>query len=94
MISLNTSMQRLSDAVATASSGYTGVPGTEFEVAVGGVSNPNITNNFGVQPDPANPGARGTDYAYAINQLNTQWIAFWAAAEAFIEQLDNGTGTP
>jgi len=94
IISLNTTMMRLKDAVATASSGYSGTPGTEFEAPVGGISNPTTSNNFGVQPDPENIGARGTDYSYAINQLAVQWEAFWAAAEPYVEQLDNGTGTP
>jgi len=88
LISLQSTMERLKDAVATASSGYTGVPGTEFEgMAFGGPG----ANNFGVSPDPENPGLRGTEYAYAVNSLSEQWIAFWALAQPFIEQLDNGT---
>ena len=89
LISLQTTMQRLKDAVATASSGYTGIPGTQFEgVSFGG---PTPGNNFGIQPDPENPGVKGTDYEYALNQLTAQWDTFWTAASPFIEQLDNGT---
>lgn len=88
LLSLNTTMERLKDAVATASSGYTGVAGTEFEgVAYGGPT----TNNFGVQPDPNEAGKNGTDYSYAVNQLTAQWATFWAAAQPYVEQLDNGT---
>ena len=31
LIQINTSMERLKDAIATASAGYTGVAGTQFE---------------------------------------------------------------
>ena len=91
LISLHTTLERLKDAVATASSGYTGTPGTEFEAAPGFAGPPGGGNNFGVSPDPAEPGKAGTDYAYAVNQLTTQWATFWAAAQPYIEQLDNGT---
>jgi hypothetical protein len=95
LLSLNASMERLADAIATASSGYTGVAGTEFEAAV---LTPNAVptgifsqqNNFGVQPRVDTPGAAGTDYAYAVNTLNEAWRTFWTAAEASINQLDNG----
>jgi hypothetical protein len=91
LLSLNTTLERLKDAVATASSGYEGTPGTEFE-AVSGVPGPTSGgNNFGVQPDPAEAGKQGTDYAYALNQLTAQWATFWTAAQPYIEQLDNGT---
>jgi hypothetical protein len=93
LISLNSTMERLKDAVATASSGYAGVPGTEFEAPVGGLGNPTTGNNFGVQPDPANLGARGTDYSYAVNALTEQWTAFWTLAEPYVEQLDNGSSS-
>jgi hypothetical protein len=83
LISTNTSMHRLQEAIATASSGYTGTPGTEFE-GPGGL--------FGVvaDPDPEAAGAKGTDYAYAVNQLAAQWATFWDAALPYIEQIDNG----
>jgi hypothetical protein len=92
LIGINTNMARLKDAIATASSGYTGTPGTEFEAPQQGgmVGSFPATNLFGVQPDPAEPGRNGTDYAYAVNSLEAAWAAFWTAAEPFIEQLDNG----
>lgn len=78
--SLSEAIARLNSAVATASSGYSGTPGTEFEDGT----------NFGVAADPAEPGKAGSDYAYAIGQLNTAWQTFWTAAKPSIEQLDNG----
>jgi hypothetical protein len=81
LISNNANMRRLQEAIATASSGYTGVPGTEFEGA---------STLFGVAADPATPGAKGTDYSYAVNQLAAVWATFWDAAVPYIEQLDNG----
>lgn len=77
-------MARLNEAVATAASGYDGVPGTEYEDGT----------NFGVAADPTTPGAKGSDYAYAIGQLHTAWTTFWAAAEASISALDNGVRNP
>jgi hypothetical protein len=91
LLSLNTTMERLKDAVATASSGYTGTPGTEFEAASNAPGPVPGGNNFGVQPDPAEAGKNGTDYSYAINQLTAQWATFWQAAQPYVEQLDNGT---
>jgi hypothetical protein len=93
LIGLNTTLLRLKEAVATASSGYDGVPGTQFEAPAGSMTPTTSPNNFGVQPDPDEPGARGTDYAYAVNALTEQWQTFWTAAAPYIEQLDNGTGT-
>jgi hypothetical protein len=89
LLGLNTTMARLKEAIATASSGYVGTPGTEFEMPVMG-DNMGVQNNFGVQPDPETPGKQGTDYAYAVNVLAEAWAAFWTAAEASIQQLDNG----
>jgi len=88
LIAMHSTMQRLNDAIATASAGYEGEPGTQFEIpsAIGGAP-PTL---FGVQPS-ATPGEQGTDYRYAMDALATQWATFWAAAEPFIEQLDNGT---
>ena len=86
MISLQSAMERLSDAIATASSAYEGVPGTEFEVAASGEP----FNLFGVQPSDT-PGEQGAAYSYALLQLYQQWQTFWAAAQPYIEQLDNGT---
>jgi hypothetical protein len=79
---LNDALLRLQEAVATASSGYDGVPGTEYET----------DSNFGVQPGDT-PGAKGTDYAYAVNSLTTAWATFWTAALPSIQQLDNGVRT-
>jgi len=52
---------------------------------------PTVPNLFGVVADSANPGAKGTDYSYAMNQLNAAWQTFWTAAAPYVEQLDNGT---
>lgn len=90
-VSLNTSILRLKEAIATASSGYEGTPGTEYEAAAAGNMRPSPTNNFGVQPDPDNPGAQGQAYAYAVGQLAVVWNQFWADAEPYLAQLDNGT---
>lgn len=81
---VNEAIRRLQEAVATAASGYDGVPGTEYET----------DSNFGVQPDATTPGAKGSDYAYAIGQLATAWATFWTAALPSIEQLDNGVRKP
>jgi len=94
LIATHTQIGRLRDAIATASSGYAGVPGTQFELPAGNAAMPAGvavgTNLFGVVPDPAEPGRNGTDYAYAVNSLEAAWQTFWTAAEAYIEQLDNG----
>jgi hypothetical protein len=87
---LNTTVLRLNEAVATASAGFTGTPGTEFEAASGGMGMPYQQNNFGVQPDSATPGANGAAYADAVTGLAAQWEAFWALAAPFIKTLDNG----
>ena len=89
IIAANTAMQRLNEAVATASSAFTGTAGTQFEV--GNTDPANVVPNlFGVQADPANPGKSGNDYSYAIGQLSTVWQTFWTAAQPYLEQLDNG----
>lgn len=89
LTSLNSTIPRLQEAIATASSGYEGTPGTQFETFTG--SNTAPPNNFQVQADPATPGKKGTDYAYAVDVLAQAWAAFWTAAGPAIEQLDNGT---
>jgi hypothetical protein len=86
---LNTTVLRLNEAVATASDGFTGTPGTEFEAASTGLM---VTNNFGVQADATSPGANGAAYAEAVTQLAAQWATFWALAAPFIKTLDNGQG--
>jgi len=94
LIATHTQIGRLRDAIATASSGYEGTPGTQFELPTGSTATPQAVpvgaNLFGVVPDPAEPGRNGTDYAYAVNSLEAAWQTFWSAAEPFIEQLDNG----
>jgi hypothetical protein len=87
--SLNTTIARLKDAIATASSGYTGIPGTQFETPTNG-ANMIAGNNFGVQGEPDVPGKAGTDYAYAVGTLAQAWENFWITASPAIDQLDNG----
>lgn len=70
---------RLSAAVSTAAAGYGGTPGTEYETGT----------NFGVAPS-STPGAKGSDFAFAMQTLANQWTTFRAAALGAIEQLDNG----
>jgi hypothetical protein len=82
--SVNEAILRLQEAVATAASGFDGVAGTEYE---------GTSTNFGVVPDPAVPGAKGGDYAFAIDSMANAWRTFWTAALPFIEQLDNGVTT-
>lgn len=91
LINLNATLARLADAIATASSGFEGTPGTQFEAAAMGV-NGFAQNNFGIVPDQSAPGANGTDYAYAVSQMVSQWETFWPLVEPYISQLDNGAG--
>ena len=93
LVGLNSSMPRLQEAIATASSGYEGVPGTEFEIGNPGTNGMPGPNLFGVQADPATPGKNGTAYSYAVGQLQQQWATFWAAAADYISALDNGGQT-
>jgi hypothetical protein len=81
---VNEAINRLQEAVATAASGFEGTPGTEYET----------DSNFGVQPDPASPGTKGSDYAYAIGNLAAAWMTFWTAALSSIEAIDNGVRNP
>jgi hypothetical protein len=90
LLSLNTTMARLKDAIATASAGYEGTQGTQFEAPSSGM-NMMQQNNFGIAPAPDSPGTQGTAYAYAVGVLTEQWDLFWAAAGASIDQLDNGS---
>lgn len=93
MISANAQLERLNEAIATASAGYDGTPGTEFEVSnsMGG-GNPNQSNLFGVVASDV-PGQKGSDYSYAVGRLHELWAAFWEQAKPYVEQLDNGTST-
>lgn len=80
LFDLNQKMVRLQAAVAAAASGYSGMAGTEYE---------GNGTNFGVLAS-ATPGAKGADYAFAMNTLATAWNTFWTSALASIEALDNG----
>jgi hypothetical protein len=93
-LSLESALERLQEAIATASSGYVGTPGTEFEAPVptgAGPPNTSTPNLFGITPDPAEPGAQGQAYRYAVDSLKAQWDTFWAAAQPYLSALDNGT---
>ena len=87
---LNKTIPRLQSAIATASIGFTGIPGTQFE-ATPSISVPGPgANLFGVQPDPDQEGAQGLAYEFAVGRLAEIWDRFWTDAEPFIRQLDNG----
>jgi hypothetical protein len=92
--SLDSTMKRLSEAIATASAGYSGTPGTQFEAPSIGAQLPPTPvpppNNFGITPNPDTPGQKGQDYAYAVGRLHDEWATFWAAAQPFVAALDNG----
>jgi hypothetical protein len=75
---------RLKEAVATAASGYQGTPGTEYE---------GDNTNFGVVAGTT-PGEKGSDYAYAVDQLANAWTTFWTEALPSIQQIDNGVTLP
>jgi len=93
LVDVNTRLERTSAAVATASSGFSGTPGTQFEIgnppAEGETPPVVIANLFGVQAS-ATPGEQGSAYAFALNRLHELWGPFWTEARPFIEQLDNG----
>jgi len=92
LLNVNQQLARLQEAVATASSGFTGTDGTQFEIGNPG-ANGATQNLFGVVADPAEPGAKGKEYSYAIGQLQAAWASFWTTALPYIEQLDNGVST-
>lgn len=92
MIGLNTSVNQVNEAIATASSGYEGIQGTQFEIGNTGDNQPPGPNLFGVQADPTQPGANGQAYAYAFGQLKLEWDKFWTAAQPYVAALDNGSG--
>lgn len=92
LVGLNESIPRVNEAIATASSGYEGVQGTQFEIGNTGDNQPPGPNLFGVQANPATPGENGQAYAYAYGQLLLEWEKFWTAASAYIAALDNGSG--
>lgn len=76
---VNLAILRLQAAVASAASGFSGTAGTEYEDEV----------IFGVAPS-ATPGAKGSDFAFAVNTIGGAWATFWSAAQGAIEALDNG----
>jgi hypothetical protein len=88
LISLQSTLERLNAAIATASSGFEGTPGTQFEG--GGATIIGVPNLFQVQPSDT-PGEQGEAYRFAMGRLGEEWATFWAAAQPFIDQLDNGT---
>lgn len=90
-VSMQSSIQRLQEACATASSGYEGTPGTQFETPSGTINSLAQPNNFGVAADPDEPGKNGESYRYAVDQLKLEWDKFWSAAQPYLEALDNGT---
>lgn len=90
LITANSLLERLKTAVATASAGTTD-DGTQFEISVGSPGSTVPLNLFGVVSDPNNPGAKGKDYQYAVNQLDAMWAVFWNNAKPYLEQLDQGT---
>ena len=108
LVGLHVSIGRLSEAIATASSGYEGVPGTEFEIGGGSNSGPALMparpgpivpsapstapSLWGVYADPERPGAQGQAYSYAVGRLRDEWQKFWSEAERYIQALDNGVG--
>jgi hypothetical protein len=77
---INDRITRLQGAIAGASSGYTGTAGTEYE---------GTGNNFGVLASSA-PGAKGSDFAFAVGTISAAWTTFWGAASGSISALDNG----
>ncbi len=92
LLSLQGGLERLNDAITTASAGYTGVAGTEFEATpsnTAGVPFVSSTNLFGITPSET-PGEQGSAYKYAMSRIHEEWVKFWAVAEPFVNQLDNG----
>lgn len=88
LASLDSTLKRLSEGIATASAGYEGTPGTQFESA--NTMPPFSQNNFGIVPSET-PGEQGEAYRYAMDQLKVEWDKFWTAAQPYVAALDNGT---
>lgn len=82
LYALNEEITRVNSAIAAAASGYAGTAGTEYE---------GNSTNFGVAAD-ATAGQQGAAWAYAFQELATQWNTFFtnATTQASIEALDNG----
>lgn len=91
LVTGNMTMRRLNEAIATASSGYDGTQGTQFEISATGTGVLVGSNLFGVVADPDMPGQKGSDYSYAVGRLHELWTTFWAEAEQYVDQLDNGS---
>ena len=72
-------IHRVSLAAAMAQSGAPDPVGAALETG----------SNFGVVPNET-PGAKGADYAYALNVLDGALQAFLAANSGAITTLDNG----
>jgi hypothetical protein len=84
LFTVNEAVNRINEAVSTASSGYTGTAGTEFE---------GDATLFGVVASDV-PGAKGSDYSFAVGNLANAWATFWSAALSSIQEIDNGVTLP
>lgn len=80
LFALNSTIPRLNAAIGTASSGFSGTAGTEYE---------GPTSAFGIAPSDA-PGAQGQAYASAMATIMQNWNTFWEAASGAIDAIDNG----
>jgi hypothetical protein len=76
---IDQAITRLQAAIASASSGFAGTAGTEYETG----------SPFGVVQS-STPGAQGAAWAYAVNVLAGNWATFRAVAIASIDAIDNG----
>ena len=81
---VDSALSRLQAAISNAASNYPGTAGTEYE------GNGSL---FGVVASET-PGAKGADYAYAVNVIAGAWATFWAAALPAIQAIDNGATQP
>jgi X-X-X-Leu-X-X-Gly heptad repeat protein len=94
LIAANSSLSRLQSGMNTASSGYSGVAGTQYEVSGTTSGNPTApTNLFGVIADANAPGSNGITYQNAMDTIEAAWQTFWETASDALKTLDNG-GTP
>jgi hypothetical protein len=92
LIAANASVARITAGMATASSGFTGTDGTQYEVSSSMPPNPMAPPNlFGVVTEANSPGANGMAYENAMNTIETAWQTFWTAASAALQTLDNGS---
>lgn len=81
LFALNSSLARLQAAVDTASQGYAGTAGTEYE---------GPTSAFGIVAGET-PGAQGQAFASAVATIVQNWNTFWTAAQGAIDAIDNGS---